>query len=68
MMAVKRKSKVEKELDSICERAYYKHSQGFQIDIMKINALFDDFRKAIGAGGDVDETMKELVKKYCEPA
>ena len=54
----------KKQLDKMVEQAYYKQGRGVQINIMDIGKLFKDVSEAYLAGQDLDEAVKEAIKKY----
>jgi hypothetical protein len=46
------------------ERAYYRHGNGVQINIMDITNIYKDCRTALAAGTVLDDAMKTAVAKY----
>lgn len=50
--------------DKLIERAYYKHATGTQINIMDIPKLYDDVRRDIRIGKDIDVAVVEAIARY----
>lgn len=57
----KRKDSIDNEIT----RAYSRHAQGKQINIMNIPKVFTECRASILAGGTVDQAVAAAVAKYC---
>jgi len=53
-----------KKLDDAVNKAFYKHGDSVQFDIMDLGKLSNDVKKAYEAGEDMDEAMKKAVAKY----
>ena len=68
-MARKLSAKTQaKRLQDEIGRLYGIHSQGLQIDIMKIGLLYRDVEGQHALGVDLETAVKAAIAVYCEPA
>ena len=59
--------KKKNPMDAAIEQAYYRLAVDRQINIMDIGHVFDDSRKAIEGGAEVDAAVQQAIDKYCLP-
>ncbi len=52
------------DIDSLIERAYYRHGYGVQIPIMDIPKLFRDVKIEIAGGTDLDMAVQNAIARY----
>ncbi len=57
-------TKQEKKTERAIDQAFKRHGNRVQIPVMKLGPLFDDVRRDVVAGLNVDTAMIDAVKRY----
>jgi len=63
-MAIKRKTKQEKQIDDEIAKAFKKHFDHVVIPLLDIPKIYDQARAAIAAGATADETLLSQAANY----
>ncbi len=64
IMKTARKTKAEKQIDSIINSAFNRHCSNVQFNIMDLCHIHDDVGQVVRNGGDIDAAMIIARDKY----